>query len=142
MLTSQTLARITDLGLDLITETAVIEILQDAIDAAVPIGSSVALQLPADWPADYQEQFWRRYPNKTAKPRAMKALDKIAFSGKTRWADFTQGLERYIVSPRVISGYIKGPAVWLNDEGWNDGPQPNGPKKKLSFFEIAAGHGD
>ena len=142
MLTSHTLARITDLGLDLITETAVIEILEAEIAAAVPTGSSVALQLPADWPADYRDQFWRQYPSKTAKPRAMKSLDKIAYAGKVRWAGLMDGLERYNKSPKVLGGFVKNPATWLNDEGWNDGPQPNGPKKKLSFFEIAAGHGD
>ncbi len=142
MLNSQTLAQIEALGLDVITETSVIEIVERAVELAVPIGSALALQLPADWPVDYREQFWARYPNKTAKPRALKALDKVAFAGKARWADLMAGLERYIISPRVIGGYVKGPEKWLNDEGWNDQPC-RGPKpKSLGFFEIAAGHGD
>jgi hypothetical protein len=141
MLTSQTLARITDLGLDLITETAVIEILQDAIDAVTPSDLLPSL-IPADWPPDYLAQFWHKYPNKTAKPRAMKVLEKIAKAGRIRWIDLMDGLEQYSRSPKVMGGFVKNPATWLNDEGWNDGPQPHGPKKKLSFFEIAAGHGD
>ncbi len=142
MLPSQMLAQIEALGLDLITETSVIEIVEEAMREA-KFGTEVKfLQVPADWPADYREQFWARYPNKTAKPRALKALDKVAFAGKARWADLMAGLERYIISPRVIGGYVKGPEKWLNDEGWNDQPC-RGPKpKSLGFFEIAAGHGD
>lgn len=99
--------------------------------------------IPADWPADYQVQFWKAYPNKKAKAFAMKALDKVAFAGKTKWADLISGLDRYILTDEVRRGFVKHPATWLNGGCWMDEPTPNGTKgRSLSFFEIAAGRGD
>ena len=97
--------------------------------------------IPLDWPADYQSQFWKAYPNKKEKIYAMKALDKVAFAGKTAWIDLMEGLSRYILSREVKAGYVKHPATWLNKGCWMD--EDTGAKaKSLSFFEIAAGHGD
>jgi hypothetical protein len=97
------------------------------------------------WPRDYQTLFWDRYPNKKAKGNAVKALDRICTGGKTEWDDLMDGLERYIISEEVRRGFVKHPATWLNAQCWCDeaGP-PRQPdrQKKLSFFEIAAGHGD
>ena len=140
MLSEKSLSRIRELKLSPHDFLVVCTIVHDAmIESAGPKQTKlVALEIPADWPADYQIQFWAAYPNKTAKPRAMKALDKVAFGGKTRWNDLMAGLERYIISPKVISGYVKGPEKWIHDEGWNDQPI-DGPRRNLTFFEIAAG---
>ena len=135
------LDRIHALNLDPFTETAICEIVQEAIDGATKISTAVALQIPGDWPADYREQFWKRYPKKEDKKPAFKALDKIAFEGKTRWIDFMAGVDRYLRSENVLAGFIKMPATFINAESWKNeyncsGPKPrNGP----SFFEIAAG---
>lgn len=96
--------------------------------------------IPADWPADYQDQFWAQYLNKKAKGSALKALDKIAHCGKTRWADLMAGLERYNLSRDVQRGYVLKPLKWLNGECWTDqdGPRPK-DGRNLTFFEIAAG---
>src|ERR1700730_13043868 len=97
------------------------------------------LQIPADWPADYQVQFWKAYPNKKAKIHAMKALDKVAFAGKTKWADLIFGLERYMLSNEVQRGYVKHPATWINGGCWMDETSPNGTNGSgPGFFEIAA----
>ncbi len=96
------------------------------------------LQIPADWPSDYQSQFWKAYPNKKAKAFAMKALDKVAFAGKTAWADLMAGLERYISSRDVKRGYVKHPATWLNGGCWMDEQGPTPPDRPLGFFELIA----
>ena len=134
--------RIHALNLDPFTETAICEIVQEAIDGAAGIPTMVvALQIPGDWPADYREQFWHLYPKKEDKKIALKALDKVAFAGKTKWADLIDGTARYLKSETVQNGFIKMPATFINAESWKNeyncfGPKPhNGP----SFFEIAAG---
>ena len=137
MLPNEVLDRIHALNLDPFTETAVCEIVQEALEAK----PSTALQIPGDWPADYREQFWRLYPKKEDKKTALKALDKIAFAGKTKWSDIMAGVDRYIRSDKVKDGFIKMPATFINAESWKNeynciGPKPrNGP----TFFEIAAG---
>ncbi len=119
-----------------------LRIVKDAVAEGTTNGRALAKVVPPDWPADYRDAFWAKYPNRKAKAHAMKALDKVAFAGKTAWADLINALERYIVSDDVIRGYAKHPATWLNAECWKD---ENGPAKigtnggSLGFFEIAAG---
>lgn len=101
------------------------------------IAAGQTLQIPGDWPADYQAQFWALYPRKTDKKAAIKSLDKVAFEGKTRWVDLINGIERYKLSNDVKKGYSKHPATFLNKGSWMDeeqtGPVPiNGP---VSFFD-------
>jgi len=137
MLSERTLSRIRGLGLDANGYMTACEIVQEAIDASHPKKQALALQIPADWPADYREQFWRKYPNKKDKHEALKALDKVAFAGKTRWADLIAGIERYILSRGVQRGFVKMPATFLNKGSWKDEEQTtpvprNGP---ASFFE-------
>jgi hypothetical protein len=68
-------------------------------------------------------------------------LDKIAFAGKTKWVDFVEGVERYLKSEKVKSGFIKMPATFINAESWKNEYNCSGPKPRggPSFFEIAAG---
>ena len=92
-----------------------------------------------DWPADYADKFWSLYPNKKSKAHAMKALDKIAKAGKTRFVDLIAGVERYILSRDVQRGFVKHPATWLNGECWNDQEQttPIPVERPKSFLEAA-----
>jgi len=136
MLSRDILQRIFALHLDPMTETAVMEIIRDAVDGKAT--QILTLQLPGDWPTDYREQFWRRYPRKDDKPVALKKLDKIAFSGKTRWIDLISGLERYLRSDDVKRGFIKMPATFLNKESWGNQYVGNRSEPK-SFFDVAAG---
>ena len=137
--------RIRALNLDPFTEAAVCEIVRDAVDVFAAAEESEKpstasmLQIPGDWPADYRAQFWARYPRKDEKKKAMAALDKIAFAGKTRWADLLAGIDRYLGTDDVRRGFIKYPATFLNGESWNN--EYNGSKGPQSFFEIAAGVG-
>lgn len=147
MVSTKTLERISALCLNEPLQVIIIDIVREAIDDAQPKGRALAKTAPADWPTDYHEQFWGRYPSRKAKAAAMKALDKVAFAGKTAWVDLIRGLERYISSETVRRGFVKHPATWLNAECWKDedGPEdsPNRPTRTKNggpgFFEIAAG---
>ena len=142
MLSEKTLSRIRGLCLGAHEYLTICEIVQQAIDENRPSKqtSCLAFTLPADWPADYQEQFWDKYPNPKSKKIAMKALDKVAFCGKTHWDDLINGLELYIYSREVQKGFVKHPATWLNGECWKDQEQttPLPVERPKSFFDIAA----
>ncbi len=95
------------------------------------------LKIPADWPVDYQQQFWDAYPDKKAKAAAMKSLEKIAKGGKTSWRDLISGVERYKNSQSVKRGFVKHPATWLNGGCWCD--EERVQSNSRSFFDIAIG---
>lgn len=143
MLSEKTLSKIRGLGLDASGYLSVCTIVQEAIDDARPAKqeTSLALTIPADWPADYQEQFWRIYPNKKAKTEAMKALDKVAFAGKISWEGLKSAIERYKLSREVQRGFCKHPATWLNKGCWKDEEQstPAPVERPASFFDVARG---
>lgn len=103
------------------------------------IAAGQALQIPGDWPADYREQFMAKYPRRTKKKDGLKALDKVAFAGRTKWADLIAAIERYILSPDVQRGYVMHPATWINAECWKDEeqttPHPIERKGAVGFFD-------
>lgn len=79
---------------------------------------------PADWPDDYRERFWEAYPRKTAKPDGLKALDRLARSGKAPSFDrLLAGIEAMRRSVRDKQ-FIPHPATWLNGERWDDEELP------------------
>lgn len=75
----------------------------------------------SDWPTDYREQFWKRYPRKTEKKAALAKLEAICKSAKVPWAVFIAGVDRYCGH---VTGheerYIKHPTTWLNKGCWDD----------------------
>lgn len=139
MLNERTLSRIRSLGLDANGYMTVCEIAQEAIDLSHPKKKSLALQIPGDWPPDYRDQFWDAYPNRKDKHDAMKALDKVAFAGRTKWADLINGIEQYKLSRDVQRGFIKMPATFLNKGSWKNEEQttPTQVERKgaVSFFD-------
>ena len=81
----------------------------------------------SDWPPDYREQFWSRYPRKEAKKAALKELDRVKKSGHPPWSVLLGGLQRY--AAKVIGKeeqYIKHPKTWLTGGCWDDEPTANG----------------
>jgi len=77
----------------------------------------------ADWPKDYQDQFWRNYPRKTEKKAALAKLDAIRKSGTVRWAAVIGGLLRFVhhcKAQRTEERYMKHPTTWLNRGCWDD----------------------
>jgi len=70
---------------------------------------------------DRFEAFWKRYPRKIGKPKARRAF--AAALRRSELAAIQQGFlrwERWWIDGKVSTEYIPYPAVWLNDERYND----------------------
>lgn len=90
--------------------------------------SRVKPEPASDWPSDYRDQFWSRYPRKTEKKSALEKLDAIAKGGKVPWLTFCAGLNRFVDKSRgEIEKYIKHPTTWLNRGCWDDVYRPDPP---------------
>lgn len=110
-------------------------------DAAYPLCETPAERLlaggrapvppsPSPNPTDYKStgankldageflEFWKAYPEKAAKPTAMKAFDKAR--KKAALAEIMAGLARYIAAKPIDRSWAH-PATWLNQERWTDG---------------------
>lgn len=74
----------------------------------------------SDWPANYEKQFWDRYPRRTEKAAAMRKLGAVKNSGLP-WARFWAGVLRYAAyCVGTEQAYIKHPTTWLNKGCWDD----------------------
>jgi Protein of unknown function (DUF1376) len=76
------------------------------------------------------DYFWAAYPKKVAKPSAIKAFAKA--SKRKPVSDMVAAIERQKTSDRWRRGFVKDPATWLNNDGWDDQlegmePSPDGP---------------
>jgi hypothetical protein len=81
----------------------------------------LALVDGSDWPKDYQDQFWSRYPRRTEKKAAMAKLDAIRRHQTVAFADLMAGVDRYIAYTKgTEERYIKHPTTWLNRGCWDD----------------------
>lgn len=81
-----------------------------------------ALVVDDDWPPDYRDRFWDRYPNKVGKPKALAKLDacrkrRIPFNA------IMDGLDRYIRTKPPDRQWLN-PETFINQERWNDQPAP------------------
>jgi hypothetical protein len=83
-----------------------------------------------DWPKDFREQFWNRYPNKVGKPKALAKLEG-ARKRKVPWRSIMDGLERYIRDKPADRAWLN-PETFVNQERWNDQPANAGHKPDLS----------
>ena len=74
-------------------------------------------------------EFWIEYPNKVAKPTALKSYRK-AIEGGTEHDEIMQGLRRWKGCSQWIKDggqFIPHPTTWLNQQRWADDVQPNKP---------------
>lgn len=71
-------------------------------------GPTRASDLSADWPADWEKQFRRLYPNKVGMAKAVKKLDGLRRRGESFFA-IQDGVTRYI--------------AWLGEPGWRPSPK-------------------
>lgn len=81
-----------------------------------------ALVVDDDWPPDYRDRFWDRYPHKVGKPKALAKLDacrkrRIPFNA------IMDGLDRYIRTKPPDRQWLN-PETFINQERWNDQPAP------------------
>ena len=73
-----------------------------------------------DWPEDYREQFWAKYPNKVGKPAALAKLDAARKRG-VPWLKIATGLDRYIATKPHDRAWLN-PATFLNQDRYDDQP--------------------
>ncbi len=79
---------------------------------------------PDDWPPNYLEAFWTKYPNKVGKGDALKKLVIVRRSGTVTWAELWAGLERYVA--KTDDRPWCNPATWINQQRWADQPAIGG----------------
>lgn len=97
---------------------------------------------PTNWPADYQERFWREYPVKISKRAAMRALEKVK-DRCAEWDLLIDGVRRYAIwmaqeSPTTWRPHVKHPATWLNADCWED-DLPRDKPRLMTMADIAMG---
>lgn len=94
-----------------------------------------------DWPADWFDLFWERYPNKVGKPKAQSALAAHR-KRKTSFSEIMAGLDRYIRDKPPDRAWCN-PLTWINQERWTDQPAAVIPlKASKGNLSEAANHGD
>jgi hypothetical protein len=84
----------------------------------------VALSPADDWPSDFRERFWNKYPNKVGKPDALKKLDRVRKTAGVPWAELWGGLERYVA--KTDDRPWCNPATWIHQQRWADQPANGG----------------
>lgn len=71
------------------------------------------------------EDFWKQYPNKTAKKKALQSWERIFIVNKPDelFVSIMAGLERAKKMPQWVKDggqYVPHPTTWLNQERWMD----------------------
>jgi hypothetical protein len=77
-----------------------------------------------DWPKDYREQFWARYPHKVGKKSALAKLDAIhdmPAKKRPKFEDVMMGLDRYVDTKPVDRSWCN-PETFLSQHRWLDEP--------------------
>jgi uncharacterized protein YdaU (DUF1376 family) len=72
------------------------------------------------WPADYGDVFWKLYPNKVGKPKALIKLAACRKRGIT-WSEVIEGLRRYVRDKPPDRPWLN-PETFINQERWGDQP--------------------
>ncbi|SRR5216684_3965739 len=79
------------------------------------------MKLETDWPLNWFEEFWNKYPRRIAKKDAARALDKVRRSGEVEFQALLKAVENFA---RSVKGkdpqYIPHPATWINGGRWDD----------------------
>lgn len=84
------------------------------------------------------DDFWKAYPNKKAKPQALKAYAKAL--EKTDHATLVAAVHAQRGWRNWIDGYVPHPATWLNAERWTD--EPESPRVAQRQNAGSSGRGD
>ena len=87
-----------------------------------PRGRSVG----PDWPADYRQQFWNKYPHKVGKAAALAKLERAAKTGRVTFENLMAGLDRYV--RKTDDRPWCNPATWIHQDRWLD--QPAAPAER------------
>lgn len=81
------------------------------------------------------DQFWDIYPLKKDKPSGRRAF-KSAMKRATI-ETILEGAQRYRDDPNRDPKYTKNPSTWLNNDAWENAPEP-APTVKLANWQKAA----
>jgi hypothetical protein len=94
-----------------------------------------------DWPANWFDMFWEKYPNKVGRRAALKALERPRKRG-VPFFFLMAGLDRYIHDKPPDRPWCN-PATWVNQERWTDQPAAVIPiSRGRGNLSEAASHGD
>lgn len=74
-----------------------------------------------DWPLDYREQFWNKYPRKKAKKAAFKILERLRKSNEITFEKLMVAVGKIPIGEPT---FIPHPATWLNQGRWDDEQLP------------------
>lgn len=80
---------------------------------------------------DMFDTFWSVYPIKKDKPAARRAFEKAL--KRTDLETLVDGAKRYRDDPNREPRFTKYPATWLNNDGWDNGPEVS--RRKLTGAE-------
>lgn len=82
----------------------------------------------SDWPNDFREQFWAKYPRKTGKAGALRKLETVRRSGGVTFAAVIRAVDRYAAENPDLK-FVKHPETWLSKGCWDDEPSnSNAPR--------------
>jgi len=80
------------------------------------------------------DEIWIKYPNKDGKKDALRHFE-ASVKTEQDWIDINIALQNYLMSERVLKGYIKNGSTWFNNwRDWVDYKEK--PKIKLTDKEM------
>lgn len=97
---------------------------RDQISDADASETSASAPAPADdddWPRDYRDRFWSKYPHRVGRSDALAKLDRVRKSRRVTFAKLMSGLDAYIAAKPPDRQWCN-PATWLNQGRWDDEP--------------------
>jgi hypothetical protein len=118
------------------------------LESQLQLDSKDSEKEPADdWPNDYGEQFWNRYPpgRKQDRAKVTAKLAQLRASKTVTWTVLIAGLNRFVLTSPDPK-FTAAPIVWLNNGRWDadygnrTGGGPNAPTindQQLGFAGIA-----
>jgi hypothetical protein len=80
----------------------------------------------SDWPSDYRQKFWEKYPHKVGKAAALAKLERAAKTGRVTFENLMAGLDRYV--HKTDDRPWCNPATWIHQDRWLD--QPAAPAER------------
>lgn len=94
---------------------------------------------------DRFDDFWNQYPHRGGAKKGRKPSEqkfKAALKSGATPEQIIAGAIRYAEDSRVIAGYAKDPATWLNQRGWEDEIEPASTINGTGGNGRASGSGD
>lgn len=76
------------------------------------------------------DEFWAIYPKKVDKTQAIRMFKRVLH--RATFEEILAGVIRLANDPNLPTEkrFIKNPATWLNNDGWQEGPLPERKQKK------------